>query len=136
MFWWPNGLSHRWVDLEVRVIPVRSPDQDFFEFNLINIQCRTDSLRNFPSGRIATAIKIWKNESMVRLLICINFTYYENCHGKSSQTLTVHIGTKYNYKILKNSFRLDVRKNFFSKSGGCMKWVASVCGWCRNCKFF
>ena len=40
------------------------------------------------------------------------------------------------YKIVKNSFCLVVMKNFFSNSGGCMEWVASVCGWCRNCEFF
>ena len=28
---------------------------------------------------------------------------------------------RHTYKIVKNSFHLDVRKNFFSKSGGCME---------------
>ena len=47
---WLIGLRCRSEDSEVRTTQVRSPDQDFLKFNLINIQCRTDSLHNFPSG--------------------------------------------------------------------------------------
>ena len=38
------------MDSEVRATQVQSPDQDFLKFNLMNIQCRTDSLYNLPSG--------------------------------------------------------------------------------------
>ena len=37
------------IDIKVRAIQVRSPDQDFLKFNLLNILCRTDSLHNLIS---------------------------------------------------------------------------------------